>query len=161
MEEEAILASQAWVNAGGLILLVVGLSLLICEFFLPSYGLFGFAGATCIVIGVIQLHQTGYIDELPVNSRTLSTMAGVGLLLTCFGAKQTLKLYRKNNTTGAEAMIGKDAWVLNWRGKKGRIRVMGEDWQAYSEEEYKLKGGDQVMVSKIDGLKIKVIYQEK
>lgn len=160
MEEEAILASQAWINAGGLILLVVGLSLLVCEFFLPSYGLFGFAGATSIVIGVIQLHQTGYIEELPVNTRTLSTMAGIGLLLTFFGAKQTLKLYRKNNTTGAEAMIGKQAWILNWRGKKGRIRVMGEDWQAYSEEEYKLKGGDQVMVSKIDGLKIKVIHKD-
>jgi len=67
MEAEAILASSDWVIAGGVFLILIGVSFLIIEFFVPSFGLFGFAGVVAVLIGVIQLHQAGYIENLPVH----------------------------------------------------------------------------------------------
>ena len=160
MEQEAILASQSWVNAGGMILILIGVSLFIAELMIPSYGMFGFAGGAAAVIGVIQLHQTGYMEELPFSKGTLSTMVGLGILFAAFGAKQTYNLYKKKSTTGVEAMIGEKARVALWKGKKGRINVQGEDWQAYSDEKHALKRNDLVLISKVEGLKIKISHIE-
>jgi len=79
-------------------------------------------------------------------------------LFAAFGAKQTYNLYKKKNTTGVEAMIGQEVRVILWKGKKGRIHVQGEDWQAYSDDEYNLKRNDLVLISKVDGLKVKISY---
>ena len=158
MEEEAILASQSWVNAGGMILLTVGISLLILEFFLPSFGLFGFAGAGAILIGVVQLHQTGYIEEMPISINALIILALLGFVLAALGGYYSFKIYQKKNTTGAEAMIGQEVRVRSWKGMQGKIHFEGEDWQAYSDENYNLKRDDKVFISKIDGLRLKISY---
>jgi membrane-bound serine protease (ClpP class) len=158
MEEEAILASQSWINAGGMILLTVGISLLILEFFLPSFGLFGFAGAGAILIGVVQLHQTGYIEEMPISINALIILALLGFALAALGGYYSFRLYQKKNTTGIEAMIGKEARVLSWKNTQGKVHFEGEDWQAYSDDSYSLKRDDKVLISKIDGLRIKISY---
>lgn len=160
MEEEVILASEAWVNSGGMILITIGVAFIILEFFLPSFGLFGFAGASSILIGVVQLHQTGYIEEMPVSIDTLIIMAIIGLLLAAAGGLYTYRLYQKQNTTGTEAMLGQEATIIDWKDTKGNIHIQGENWQAYSDDKYSLNKGDKVLVSKIDGLKIKISHTE-
>lgn len=156
METEAILASSDWISAGGLLLLIIGVSFLILEFFVPSFGLFGFAGAASIIIGIVQLHQTGYIEEIPVNVNALITIAIVGIMLSGVGGWYTYKLYKKRVTTGIEAMIGETARVVEWKEKSGRILIEGETWQAYADTESTLKKDDKVLISKIEGLKIKI-----
>lgn len=158
MEQEAILASEAWVNSGGMILLTIGAAFIVLEFFLPSFGLFGFAGASSILIGVVQLHQTGYIENMPVSINTLIIMAVIGLLLAVAGGFYTYTLYQKKNTTGVEAMLGQEATIISWSNKKGSVHIQGENWQAYSDDAYTLNKGDKVLVSRIDGLKIKITY---
>ncbi len=158
MEQEAILASQSWINAGGMILLTIGVCLLILEFFLPSFGLFGFSGAAAILIGVVQLHQTGYIEEMPISINALIILSLIGFALAALGGWYSFRLYQKKNTTGVEAMIGNEASILHWKGTKGKVHYEGEDWQAYSDEAYTLKRDDKVLISKIDGLRIKISY---
>ncbi len=160
MEQDLALASEAWVNAGGLILILVGLSILVLEFVVPSYGLFGFAGAATLLIGLVQLHQTGYIEELPISPRMLTNMASIGAILAGFGGYQMFRLYKRRNTTGMEAMIGEKVYVAHWRGKGGRVNIKGEDWLAYSDEKLDLKRNSLVTVSKVDGLKIKISHIE-
>lgn len=157
MEAEAILASSEWVSAGGIFLLLIGVSFLIAEFFIPSFGLFGFAGVTAALIGVIQLHQTGYIEELPVSINVLIGGIFLGILLSALGGWYSWKLYKQKNTTGTESMIGETAHVLKWNKTTGRIQIQGEDWQAYSDSDLALKKDDEVIVSKIEDLKIKII----
>jgi len=158
MEQEAILASQAWVNAGGMILILLGFSFVLVEFFLPSFGLFGFSGACAFLVGIIQLHQTGYIEHLPISVNALVIMALIVFALAAVGGYFTFKLYQKRNTTGVEAMLGEAATIISWSGKKGRVSIDGEQWQAYADDAYDLRSGDKVLVSKIDGLKIKIAY---
>lgn len=157
METEALLASSDWIIAGGLFLLLFGIALLIAEFFIPSFGLFGFAGVAAILIGIIQLHQTGYIENLPVDVSVLIILTTIGVALSILGGWYSWHLYKKKNTTGIESIIGEKAKVLNWKGTKGRIHIQGEDWQAYSDEELPLKKDNDVYVAKVEGLKIKVI----
>ena len=157
MEAEALLTSADWINAGGLYLILVGIALLIAEFFVPSFGLLGFAGVAAGLIGVIQLYQTGYIDDLPINMTLMIAFITLSVLLSVLGGWYSWHIYRKKNTTGTESMLGETARVLTWKGQKGRIHIQGEDWQAYSDADLDLKKDDSVTVSKIENLKIKII----
>lgn len=154
---EDILANSEWVSAGGLFLILIGISFLIAEFFIPSFGLFGFAGVAGVLIGIIQLHQTGYIENLPVDVNIIIGFISLGIALSALGGWYSWHLYKKKNTTGVESMIGEIARVLSWKDKEGRIHIQGEDWPAYSDEKLILKKDDKVHISKVDGLKIKII----
>ncbi len=157
MENEVILNSADWINAGGLLLILIGISFFIVEFFLPSFGLFGFAGIAATIIGIIQLHQTGYIDDLPISINALIGLSMIGIALSALGGWYSYKLYKRKVTTGVEAMVGEHALVQVWQKKAGKVRIQGEDWQAYADEPLDLKKDDTVMIAKIDGLKIKII----
>jgi len=159
MEIDALLASSEWINAGGILLILVGISFLILEFFLPSFGLFGFAGVASVLIGIVQLYQTGYIDEMPISVNGLIGLAILGMALSVAGGWYSWNLYRKKVTTGIEGMIGDSATVIDWKDMHGRISILGEDWQAYSDAALHVKKGDKVIVTEVDGLKIKVTSQ--
>lgn len=158
MDYQALLQDTSWITAGALILFCVGISLIIAEFFLPSYGLFGFAGVTALLVGAIQIHQTGVFGEdFFISQRMLSNMIGVGAVMTAWGAHLTLKLRKKRNTTGVEAMIGEIAWVMAWRGTRGRVHIQGEDWAAYTDvKDNSFKRGDKSTIEAVEGLKIKI-----
>ncbi|HPD83597.1 MAG: NfeD family protein [Alphaproteobacteria bacterium] len=157
METETLLASSDWISAGGLYLILVGIALLITELFVTSFGLLGFAGTTAILIGIIQLHQTGYIETLPVSENILMTGVFIGVALSALGGWYSWQLYKKKNTTGTESMIGETTKILEWKEKVGRVQIQGETWQAYSDETLHLKKDDCALVERIDGLKIKII----
>lgn len=161
METEAILSSSEWISAGGILLVLVGISFLVLEFFLPSFGLFGFAGVASILIGIVQLHQSGHIEKMPISVDALIVIAIIGIFLSIAGGWYSWKLYRKRMTTGTESMIGETARVTSWKDKTGHIMIQGESWQAYSDNTLSLKKNDEVIISMINGLKIKVIKSEE
>ncbi|MCI5061135.1 MAG: hypothetical protein MRY79_08710 [Alphaproteobacteria bacterium] len=157
MEADTIIQSSEWVNAGGLFLLIIGVSLLILEFFLPAFGLFGFAGVTGLLIGTILLHQGGMIDQMPVSLEVMMGLSILGLALSAAGGIYTWKLYKKKNTTGIEGMLGENVEVKSWKGQSGHVHIQGENWQGFCDPEFTFKKGDAAIVAKIDGLKIKII----
>ncbi len=160
MDTDTLIQSQSWITAGALILILIGISLFVIELFLPSYGLFGFAGVTALLIGAIQIHQTGaFGEDFFISERMLSNMIGIGAIMTAWGAHLTYKLHKKRSTTGVEAMIGEVAWVIVWRGKRGRVYIKGEDWAAFSEEAHDFKRSTQAIIEAVEGLKIKVVPQ--
>jgi len=127
---EEILANDLWITYGGYTLLCLGIALLVAEFAVPSFGLLGFAGAATFIIGIVQLYQTGAIETLPFNVAGLYAIAALGILLSIAGGLYGYWLYRKKNTTGIEAMTGQEARVLEWKGRKGRVHISGEEWRA-------------------------------
>ncbi len=153
---EDLLISQDWINAGGLYLILIGVALLIAEFFIPSFGLFGFAGVAAALIGIIQLHQTGYIEKLPLNIYVMITFSTIGVFLSILGGWYSWKIYKIKNTTGAESVIGEEATVISWKNDEGRVHIQGEDWKAFSETPLSLKKNDIVTVSDIKNLKLKI-----
>jgi membrane-bound serine protease (ClpP class) len=156
MEMDAVLASEEWIKWGGYTLITLGVTLLIIEFFVPSFGLFGFAGVASAVIGVVQLHQTGKIDYLPISTETLTVIAFIGAGLSVAGGLYSFKLLSKKVTTGTEAMIGKSASVLEWEETEGRVHIMGEDWQAFSDEPMEIQKEQIVKIIDVQNLKLKI-----
>lgn len=157
MDESSFFAGVEWIQAGGIALIIVGISLLILEIFLPSLGVFGFAGAASVLIGTVQLHQSGFIKSMPISENTLIILAIIGALLSFIGGIYGYIVNNKKGTTGAESMIGETATVLEWRDKTGRVHIQGEDWQAYADTPLPLHKNDSVIVEKINGLKLKII----
>ncbi len=157
METEAVLASSDWVSSGGIALIIIGVSFLILEIALPSFGLFGFAGAAAILIGVVQLHQTGYIENMPLSIEAIIALALLFLLLSIIGGFIAFRMFRKKMTTGIEGMIGDTGRIIEWNNKSGHVFIQGENWRAYSDEPWKLKKDDAVFISKVENLRVKII----
>ena len=157
MENEIVFAGIEWIHAGGIILCTLGVALLIAEIFVPAFGLFGLAGLAAVLVGVVQLHLTGYIVELPIAVGWLIFFAVLALAAAIAGGLYTYKLYKKKMQTGIEGMVGDTGRVIEWDGQKGRIFVQGENWEAYSEEPLTMQKDDRVTIAKVEGMKVKVI----
>jgi membrane-bound ClpP family serine protease len=66
-----------------------------------------------------------------------------------------VRAHRFKIGAGKEEMIGKTAVVKTALNPKGTVFVEGEQWTAISEED-RIEPGEEVTISRVDGLKIYV-----
>jgi membrane-bound serine protease (ClpP class) len=66
-----------------------------------------------------------------------------------------IRAHRFKIGAGKEEMIGKTAVVTTTLDPKGTVFVEGEQWTALSEED-RIEPGEEVTISRVDGLKIYV-----
>ncbi|UCD08825.1 MAG: NfeD family protein [Dehalococcoidales bacterium] len=71
-----------------------------------------------------------------------------------------VKAHRFKIGAGKEEMIGKIAVVITVLDPKGTVFVEGEQWTAVSEEG-RIEPGEEVTISRVDGLKIYVTKNNK
>jgi membrane-bound serine protease (ClpP class) len=161
MSEDILFNSVAWVNAGGLFLIAIGVCFVVGELFLPAFGLFGFAGVAALIIGTVILDQTGYITSLDLNIPLLLSVAVGGLALSGLGGWYAWKLHRRKISTGPESLLGDMAEIVNWSGTSGHVRIQGDIWQAYADTPFSGQTGDKVLVCLVDHVKLKIRPQEK
>ncbi len=81
----------------------------------------------------------------------------VVLAAACFEVLE-LAIWRRTlgwgKKTGAEALVGMRAAVVEDCDPRGRVRVRGELWTADAAEP--ARAGDSVVVTKVDGLRLEV-----
>ena len=80
-------------------------------------------------------------------------------IIALFASRPIVKKYIQPKVvkTNADAIIGKTAVVISPVSSldmKGRVSVGGLDWAAISEDEQTYQEGEQVVVQKIDGVKL-------
>lgn len=66
-----------------------------------------------------------------------------------------VRAHRFKIGAGKEEMIGKTAVVTTTLDPKGTVFIEGEQWTAISEED-RIEPGEEVTISRVDGLKIYV-----
>jgi membrane-bound serine protease (ClpP class) len=141
------------VNFAGLALLVLGIAMMVGEFFVPSFGALGLGGLVAFVIGSIVLMDTG--EPGAQVSRGLvggiATVAGAAILGTAWLA---VRQRRRPVTTGVEQLVGSLAVALEDFTGPGRVRVFGEIWNAVSAEP--VVRGQRVRVERVEGLTLHV-----
>jgi membrane-bound serine protease (ClpP class) len=136
------------VNYAGLGLILLGLSLIAVELFIPSFGILGIGGIVAVVVGSVILFD-GDLPQFRVHTGVIAGMGGASAVL--FGtvvwvAGRTL---RKPRQSMREAMIGLEAEAIqDFVNGKGRVHLRGEDWAASSTEP--IKRGDKVRVLKME-----------
>ena len=141
------------VNFAGLALVVLGLGMMIAEFFVASFGLLGLGGLVAFVIGSVILMDT----DTPgfALSRGLvggiATFAGAAMLGTMYLAMRSRK---RPVVTGSEQLAGATAEAAADFDGAGTVRIYGELWNAVSDRP--VRRGQRVRVNRVDGLTLHV-----
>ena len=145
------------INYAGLALIILGVTFLIAEAFVPSFGALGIGGIVAFVVGsVILMDEEGMRISLYLIGST--ALVSAGFLLWLMSRLFTMR--RKKVVTGAEEMIGITGEALEDFTEEGRVWVHGESWQAQSSAP--VKKGQKIKVTAKEGLllKIKIIQED-
>lgn len=151
---------QLPIDAGGAILALAGIALLIAEMYTPTYGALGILGVIGLTSGLLLLVDPSrpdfaidpsirlqLVDVLPI----VGAFVGVSLYIsfTVFRAQ------RAQLSTGTEALLGTIGEVLKpVDSQSGMILLDGEYWQARADE--RIEPATRVVVSGVDGLVVRV-----
>ena len=148
------------VSWGGLILMALGLAFMIAETFVASFGVLGIGGIISFVLGGIFLFDDnafGY--ELPFYSSILPVAVTVGVCMLIL-AVILAKSRKVKSSYGEHELIGKTATVIKVHRKdKYKVSCEGAIWTATCDE--KLLSGDEVEVVGVEGLVLKLDYNNK
>jgi membrane-bound serine protease (ClpP class) len=143
------------VNGAGLLLMLFGLSLLVLEVKVASYGLLTVGGLVSITVGSMILMDSS-APELQVSLRlVLPIVFAVGAIAALL-ARLALVSQRQRPAAGADAMIGSVGVALTAmeRGQTGRVMMRGEIWTATAADP--IGEGDAVRATEVDGLRLTV-----
>jgi membrane-bound serine protease (ClpP class) len=143
---------------GGIALILLAVGLFIAEYFTTSFGLLTGGGIVSLVIGSLLLfsHSPG----IEVNR---GLIAGVAVGFTAFAVfvlGAIIRGQRRRKATGAEGMIGTIAIARTPLDPTGTVLAQGELWTAASEGG-KVAPGEEVVVSRVEGLKLWVTKKSK
>jgi len=144
------------INYAGLALMLLGMSFMIAEAFVPSFGALGIGGIIAFVVGSVILmdEETMQISLFLIGSTALLS---IGFFLWVISRLLTMR--RKKIITGAEEMIGITGEAMEDFTEEGRVWVHGESWLAQST--VPVRKGQKIKVTAKDGLLLQIkILQE-
>lgn len=138
-------------NYAGVALIVLGIILFIAEVKVTSYGLLTIGGLVSLFFGSLILFASPYEfmrASLPVILSFVIATLVVAIFLTTIAVRSQ----RRKVKTGMEGMIGGIADVKHWDGKKGKVFIHGELWEAESDSE--LQEGKKAEIIGFKGMKL-------
>ncbi len=140
-------------------LYLIGVGLIIAEFtVLATFGITAFNGILAIIAGYMIDNGADGFAGLELGWPLLFGIAAAEILMLIGGIALFLNQRKLPVTTGVEAMIGQTATVLDWKNTNGRVRVLGEEWAARSDEKLPLKIGDNVIVTRVEKVTVVVAH---
>ncbi len=143
---------------GGIALILLAVGLFVAEYFTSSFGLLTAGGITSLVVGSLILfsHSPGIeVDR--------GLIAGVTVGFTAFAVfviGAIVRGQRRRKATGPEGMIGMRAIAKTALDPTGTVLAEGELWTAASESG-KVERGEEVTISRVEGLKLWVTRRSK
>ena len=139
------------VNAAGLALLVLGVGFLVAEIKVHSHGLLTVGGALAMAIGGLMLFDDRAVHVAwPLVAAT--TLITVAFFLALVGF--AIRGRKARRVTGAAAMLGRRAQVIERLSPRGRVRLDAEVWNA--EAGAAIEVGAEVIVTAVEGLTLRV-----
>ncbi len=137
------------VNYAGLALVVLGVGMIIAEFFFPAYGSLGIGGLIAFIVGSIILFDAD-TPGMSIGLPLISGIATVGALVVLVIAYLGARAQRRPVVTGTQGMIGASTEVVADFTERGQVRYGGELWNARSDAA--LRAGEQARIVKVEGL---------
>ena len=139
----------------GIALLIAAVVLMIVELHAPGFGIWGFAGLVCLVLGGWFLYDRSQgVSVSPAVIATVAVFVGAFFFLVL---TKVLKMRHMAPAQGPEVVVGKEGVVIG-RGldPKGIVRVASEEWKATTSDGSSLPAGARVVVTRLDGLALTV-----
>ena len=141
-------------NYAGVALVLLGLSFIVAEAFVPAYGSLGIGGVIAFVVGAMMLIESD-VPGFGVPGSLIATLAITSLLFLFGIAAAAMKARRRPVVTGREQMIGSHGMVVDGADGEGWVRVHSELWRARST--HPLASGQTVRVTGKEGLVLTVV----
>lgn len=141
------------VSYTGLALLLLGVALMIGEAVTPGFGVLGTGGIAAFVAGSVMLMDT----SVPGFEVAWPLTAGIALAAAALMMAMLMMLMRARRravVSGTEQLLGSSAEVVDWQGRRGRVRIMGETWNARADADIPPRG--RVRIARVDGLTLVV-----
>src|SRR5581483_3798934 len=138
-------------NWGGLVLVVLGVTLLVIDLHALTHGALTIAGLVALGFGLALLFQ----NEPPGYRVNLWLIVGVGLAIAAFWSftlGKGIAARRQPVRFGPEQLVGMEGEVRD----SGLVFVNGELWQAEPTDTEPLVPGEHVTVEAIDGMHLRV-----
>jgi membrane-bound ClpP family serine protease len=146
------------VSALGLLLIVVGATLVVAEAHLASHGALATAATAALAGGIALLLAGAGVAAAAVIAAAAATGV-VGLALAAVILRASLRVGRTRVHTGPRALIGRVATVRCVPAPIGQVQLDGALWRARLWEIEDGRGvaeGDAVVVDRVDGLTLTV-----
>ena len=143
---------------GGIALILLGIGLLVAELFITSFGLLTAGGIASLVIGSLILFSGSPGIEIS-RGLTAGVTAGIAAFFI-FVIGAIIRGQRRAKATGAEGMVGKLAIAKTPLTPEGKVLAEGELWTARTEGD-RIARGEEVIISKVEGLKLRVRRKSK
>jgi len=144
-------------RAAGMLLVLFAIILFILEVKVTSYGVLTIGGVVAMFLGSIMLFEEAPGFPVRVDWRVALTFAITTAAFIILALGLALKARLSKPTTGREGLIGATGIALTDLNPSGRIKVMGEIWQA--EAESRIHRGEPLRILAVDGLILKVEKQ--
>ena len=145
-------------NYAGLALVLLGLSFIVAEAFVPAYGSLGIGGVIAFVVGALMLIETD-VPGFGVPWSLIAALAVTSLLFLLGIATAAMKARRRPVVTGREQMIGSHGVVVDNADGEDWVRVHSELWRVRSP--HPLASGQTVRVTAKEGLVLTVVPTHK
>jgi len=142
----------------GILLILLAFGLFIAEVFTTTFGLFTAGGITALVIGSLILFP-GRTPLFQVDPWLIATLTICIAGLFAFVVHRVIRAHRRQASTGREELIGKTAIVKVALEPEGTVFFKGERWTAVSEKG-RVEPGEEVIITKVDGLKLYVTKKQ-
>ena len=141
------------ISYAGLGLILLGITFMVAEAFMPSFGALGIGGLIAFVIGSIILFDAE-VEGFAVAWQLIAAVAAMSAAFFFGVVYLALKSRQRKIVSGAEELVGATGEVLEDFTGTGRVHVHGEEWQARAVAS--LKQGQKIRVVSRDGLTLTV-----
>jgi membrane-bound serine protease (ClpP class) len=131
------------VNYAGLALILLGITFMIAESFLPSFGTLGLGGIAAFVAGALILIDTD-LPDYGIPIWLVATVAIASALLMALTVNVALRSRRRAVVTGIDNLIGTVAEMLDDTEREGWANAGGETWRVNTA--VPLRRGQQVRI---------------
>ena len=144
-------------NWAGVGLIIFAFILFGAEIFVTSGGILGIGGVVALILGGLLL-TSGNPPDFQV-SRWLVFGLGTSLgLMVLFVLMNIVRTRRQPVAVGVETIVGREAVARSKLNPRGFVLMDGESWSAEAEDGA-IKPGERVVVTKVQGLKLRVKKQ--
>ncbi len=142
------------INVAGFLLIAFAIILFVMEAFTPTYGLLLGGGAVAFFLGALMLFQD-LPQDMQLSLAWIIPATIVTVLFFAFVVYYGIRAQFGESRSGVETMVGQITTALERIDEnRGRVMLMGEYWNARSEEP--IKKGDKCEVVSVTGLTLHV-----
>ena len=154
------------VNWVGLGLILLAMLLFYLEAAAPGWGVFGISAAISFIVGAFLLFGGFGAPPIPepsfrVNLWVIGALGAFLAVSLALFLRENRKAKAAEDYPGQGSLVGEVGVVVTALEPRGTVRVRGESWSGESDSGEPIQQGEQVIVSDVEGLTLKVFKADQ